>query len=489
VDCKKDNTTCATGQFQCNNGQCIDYTLVCNKVSDCSDDSDEPLHCNVDECAKVENNQCGHKCVDTLTSYYCDCNQGYKLLADGKACADIDECLETPGVCSQHCSNTPGGFYCKCDERYYERQNDEHTCKRKDKETPWIIFTNKYYVRNISTDGSIYNVVHQDLMNVVAIDFDYKDQKMYFCDVTAKTIFRSDYGSDGDNKVTKEPVIKHDSHGLEGLAIDWVGRKLYWLDRHSKNLDVSELDGTNRKTLKSGVVDPRAVVVHPGIGYLYFSSWHLQAYIAKMGMDGSNFTRILTWEQDIAWPNALTIDYFTDRIYWADAHLDYIAFTDLEGHNRHIVLSGAKVPHVFALSVFDDYVYWTDWNLKAIMRANKFNGKDLQTLRNTTHRPYDIHINHRLRQVPYTNPCGENNGGCTHLCLLSPPLESTYLNIEGYIEEGTPGYKCACPNQFYLSRDGKTCIANCTAGQHRCGGNDEKCIPWFWKCKHLIQEY
>lgn len=23
---------------------------------------------------------------------------------------------------------------------------------------------------------------------------------------------------------------------------------------------------------------------------------------------------------------------------------------------------------------------------------------------------------------------------------------------------------------------------NCTDGQHRCGGSDEKCIPWFWKC-------
>lgn len=423
------------------------------------------------------------KFTDTLTSFYCDCNQGYKLLADGKACADIDECLEKPGACSQHCSNTPGGFYCKCDERYYERQNDEHTCKRKDKEQPWLIFTNKYYVRNISVDGSQYNVVHQDLMNVVAIDFDDQEKKLYFCDVTAKTIFRSSYASDADDvKIEKEPIIKHDSHGLEGLAVDWVARKLYWLDRHSKNLDVSELDGTKRKTLRSGVVDPRAIVVHPGIGYLYFTSWHLQAYIAKMGMDGSNFTRILTWEQDIAWPNALTIDYFTDRIYWADAHLDYIAFTDLEGRNRHIVLSGAKVPHVFALSVFDDYVYWTDWNLKAILRANKFTGNDIQTLRNTTHRPYDVHINHRLRQIPYTNPCGDTNGGCSHLCLLSPPPESTYLNIEGYIEEGAPSYKCACPNQFYLARDSKTCIANCTAGQHRCGGSDEKCIPWFWKC-------
>lgn len=76
---EKENNTCANPtQFRCNNGDCIDYHLVCNKISDCADDSDEPLHCNVDECAKVEIHQCGHKCVDTLTGYYCECNSGYK---------------------------------------------------------------------------------------------------------------------------------------------------------------------------------------------------------------------------------------------------------------------------------------------------------------------------------------------------------------------------------------------------------------------------
>jgi len=335
----------------------------------------------------------------------------------------------------------------------------------------------------MSVDGHQYNLMHQDLMNVVALDFDIREEYMYFCDVTAKTIFRAKYGqADDEMPPEREAVIRHDSHGLEGIAIDWVGRKLYWLDRHSKNLDVSELDGTKRKTLRSGVVDPRAIVVHPGIGYLYFTSWHLQAYIAKMGMDGSNFSRILNWNDGIAWPNALSIDYFTDRIYWADAHLDYIAYADLEGRHRHTVLSGSKVPHVFALSLFDDYIYWSDWNLKAIVRANKFHGANYTVLRNTTHRPYDLHINHPLRQLPYTNPCGTNNGGCSHLCLIAPPPESTYLNIEGYIEEGAPIFKCACPNQFYLARDMKTCVANCTAGQHLCGGRDEKCIPWFWKC-------
>ncbi|XP_017778488.1 PREDICTED: low-density lipoprotein receptor-related protein 2 isoform X2 [Nicrophorus vespilloides] len=479
VGCKKENSTCITpGQFTCNNGQCIDYQLVCNKVADCTDESDEPLHCNVDECAKVELHQCGHKCVDTPTGFYCECNQGYKLLPDGKACADINECVETPEVCSQHCSNTPGGYYCKCNEEYYERQIDKHTCKRKDATEPWVIFTNKYYVRNMSADAHQYNLVHQDLMNVVAIDYDYQDQKFYFSDVTAKTIFRSSIDGHGD----KEPIIRHDSHGLEGMGVDWVGRKIYWLDRHSKNLDVAELNGTWRKTLKTGIADPRALVLHPGTGYLYFSSWHLQAYIGKIGMDGSNFTRILTWENDIAWPNALTIDYFTDRIYFADAHLDYIASTDLEGRHRHIVLSGNAVPHVFALSVFDDYIYFSDWNLKAISRANKFTGKDLTVLRQTTHRPYDLHVYHKLRQLPYTNPCGTNNGGCSHLCLVAPPLESSYLNIEGYGEEGATSYKCECPNQFYLAEDHKTCIANCTTGQWRCGGSDEKCIPWFWQC-------
>lgn len=78
------------------------------------------------------------------------------------------------------------------------------------------------------------------------------------------------------NSQHREPVIRHDSHGLEGIAIDWIGGKMYWLDRHSKHLDVAELDGRNRKTLKAGISDPRGLAVHPGTGYLYFTSWHLQ---------------------------------------------------------------------------------------------------------------------------------------------------------------------------------------------------------------------
>ena len=143
----------------------------------------------------------------------------------------------------------------------------------------------------------------------------------------------------------------------------------------------------------------------------------------------------------------------------------------MEGRNVHHVIEGHKVPHVFALTVFDDYMYWTDWNLKAIMKAHKHTGEDFQYLRNTTHRPYDIHLYHPLRQLDYDNPCGTNNGGCSHLCLLSPK------------KNGGVGYKCACPDQFFLLKnDKKTCIANCTQSQIRCTGDDDKCIPKYWRC-------
>uniref|UniRef100_T1GX99 LRP2 EGF-like domain-containing protein n=1 Tax=Megaselia scalaris TaxID=36166 RepID=T1GX99_MEGSC len=178
-----------------------------------------------------------------------------------------------------------------------------------------------------------------------------------------------------------------------------------------------------------------------------------------MGMDGSNFTRILTWNDDIAWPNTLTIDYFTDRLYWADAHLDYIASADLEGRHRHIVLSGSKVPHVFALALFDDNIYWTDWNLNAILTANKFTGANYTVLRNTTHRPYDIHINH-----PGGGPtCGPNEFQCdSGRCIPA----SARCDQENNCGDNSDEFDCA--------------NVTCGAAQFTCANGH--CIPQMWKC-------
>ena len=68
----------------------------------------------------------------------------------------------------------------------------------------------------------------------------------------------------------------------------------------------------------------------------------------------------------------------------------------MDGGNRHTVLEG--VPHAFAITIFEEWMYWTDWNHKTVEKANRFTGADRQVLRNTTHRPMDIHVMHKLRQ-------------------------------------------------------------------------------------------
>jgi hypothetical protein len=117
-------------------------------------------------------------------------------------------------------------------------------------------------------------------------------------------------------------------------------------------------------------------------------------------MDGSQMTQLVT--EKLGWPNALTLDYITDHIYWADARLDYICMADLDGQNpRYIIRGGtnsAELPHVFAMSVFEDYLYWTDWENKAVEKAHKYTGQNKTKVTAMTHRPMDIQVRRRRRQ-------------------------------------------------------------------------------------------
>ena len=44
-----------------------------------------------------------------------------------KKCSDIDECVFDDGGCNQTCTDTTGSYYCSCDEGY-KLNNDSHGC-------------------------------------------------------------------------------------------------------------------------------------------------------------------------------------------------------------------------------------------------------------------------------------------------------------------------------------------------------------------------
>uniref|UniRef100_A0A3Q2DFF2 Low density lipoprotein receptor-related protein 2b n=1 Tax=Cyprinodon variegatus TaxID=28743 RepID=A0A3Q2DFF2_CYPVA len=459
--CFTPQPTCSPQEFMCNSGECIDLHKVCNTQKDCEDNSDEK---GINECLNPQVHKCAQICTDTLTSYYCSCNPGYSLMPDGKACEDLNECISTPAVCSQICENTAGSYHCKCAPGYI-REPDGRTCRQNSGIPSYILYSNRYYVRYLYVDGSKSGVAVQGLSNAIGVDYDDYEKWIYWLDVGAGKIERLHF--DGTKR---ETLLDHDISGAEGLAVDWVG-KLYWVDSYYSSIHVMELDGRYQKKLVTGefkngndtyfISRPRAVAVNPKY-WLYWTDLGDKAYIGRVGMDGTNISAIITTK--LAWPNALTIDYTTNKIFFADSHLNFL-FADMDGQNRHRAIAGT-LPHVFGASLFEDWIYWTDWNTHTVERAHKYTGEQRTIMGNNTHRPYDIKVHHPYRQ-PRENPCSSHHLTCSHLCLIAP---------------GGEGATCECPDHFIALAVGFKiqCVADCSSTQFRCGDNE--CVPIWWKC-------
>ena len=110
---------------------------------------------------------------------------------------------------------------------------------------------------------------------------------------------------------------------------------------------------------------------------MYWTDWGKHPKIERAALDGSHRTILVN--DSVAWPNGLTIDYLSHKIYWADAKLDKIEVMNLDGSNRRVVLND-KLPHIFGFTVLGDRLYWTDWQKRAIESVNKRTRDDRQTI-------------------------------------------------------------------------------------------------------------
>ncbi|XP_043105727.1 fibrillin-2 [Puntigrus tetrazona] len=135
---QKDIDECLEIPGVCAHGVCVNH--VGSFHCECPSGfiySDLQLVCeDVDECSSGELVcQKNADCINRPGSYQCECSEGYKLTPDG-ACADRNECVETPGVCVHgDCVDFPGGFECVCHTGFTQAPNrqmcvDVNECSR-----------------------------------------------------------------------------------------------------------------------------------------------------------------------------------------------------------------------------------------------------------------------------------------------------------------------------------------------------------------------
>ena len=121
----------------------------------------------------------------------------------------------------------------------------------------------------------------------VGLDFDAHADAIYYSDVILDVIYKAN--RDGTGK--PQNVLASHHEGVEGLALDWAAKNLYYIDSRKGTLNVLKTgtnDTNNRKTLLKDLKRPRAIVVHPNKGYIFFSEWDRPANISRADSDGKN---------------------------------------------------------------------------------------------------------------------------------------------------------------------------------------------------------
>ncbi|XP_066564165.1 adhesion G protein-coupled receptor E5 isoform X2 [Amia ocellicauda] len=143
-----DTDECADGYCP-DNSQCFNtigsYYCQCNSGFRSSTGkhnfSDITSQCrDINECQETPD-MCGSNavCFNGAGNYSCTCNSGY-ISSNGKedfktanesTCEDLDECSQTPTICGSNssCKNTAGSYKCDCHSGFSKSGNDTEFCR------------------------------------------------------------------------------------------------------------------------------------------------------------------------------------------------------------------------------------------------------------------------------------------------------------------------------------------------------------------------
>ncbi|XP_048483491.1 sortilin-related receptor isoform X4 [Plutella xylostella] len=325
---------------------------------------------------------------------------------------------------------------------------------------------------DISDNTTIYPVVGQK--NIVAIEFDIKNNCIYWADIDTDKISRQCF----NDATAQEVVVDTDLASIEGMALDWISNVLFFVDGMRRKIEAVRTDLSNEGRMRATILDskvlskPRGIAVHPKAGYLFWTDWdRSNPSVSRSNLDGTNIKKLFG-KPIVQWPNGVTIDQMAERIYWVDAMEDYIASADLNGHYfKRILWNDDKVSHPFAVAVLKDKMYWDDWKSKSIFIADKDTGANIITINDSFSGLMELKVYAHFVQHG-SNACSYKNTSCDTICLGGPANSFSCLCPDGFTR--TNG-KCMCPN-------GEEPLANMTCPKKP----GATCGPHEFTCKNGV---
>jgi len=438
--------SCKNG-FNCgaeSSNLCLDWTKVCDGKNDCDNGEDENGHCH-DSCSMLqcsENQYCQHTPNSNGT---CLCDDGYQM-NDESICIDVNECQSLPPVCSQKCNNNVGSHDCECEDGY--RFDQSQGCVADHGYSPaTLLFSGAKEIRTMDIPkNDKYSLVIDSPALVhqpIGVSYDIIDDRVYWTDVSRKVIMSSSMAGTMIKTWNSSDIVKP-----EFLAIDYIGRNIYFSDSKLKSISACKIadEVYCKKIITEGITNPRGIAVYPTKGLLAYSNWDddekNHPHIGLAGLDGQDLQILVN--TSLRWPNGLAFDMPSNRLFWGEAFYDLLESIRLDGTGRVSMKPSASYIslHPFSVSVFENTIYWSDQGTREIQSCDKFTGKNHQVLvKKAKYQNMGIHIIHGLLEPVKMSPCTQLK--CSHLCLLK----------KGGLEAS-----CHCPSGFEMLSNGHECL-------------------------------
>lgn len=398
-----DSRECRIPELYCEpERKCIGLHQLCDEHRDCSDGSDEGGKCSERVCDGYGG--CEHFCQNTPHGASCYCPEHLLLDIDGKSCVSPQICDEFS--CSHSCETLSlKKTRCRCTFGY-QLKSDNFTCESMDKKEPILVFSSRQIIKGVKLNRKQLEVknYYQKGRNIIGLDFYYdqmtKDYILYWSDITSDKIYSGVMVN--DEIVNPKPIVESHISQVESVAVDWIGKNLYWVDSALKHIDVTTKEGMHRATLISeNIAKPRSLAIDSRFAYLFWSDWEEEnPRIERATLAGEDRKSIFNISSKAGgWANGITLDFVKQRIFYVDAKTKEIHTINYDGENfKRIVRDPEYLPHPYAVTIFENNLYWSDWRRQGIIRGDKFTGNNIGIFINSTSQLFDVKLIHSSRQ-------------------------------------------------------------------------------------------
>ncbi|KFB49720.1 hypothetical protein ZHAS_00018372 [Anopheles sinensis] len=140
------------------------------------------------------------------------------------------------------------------------------------------------------------------------------------------------------------------------LAVDWIGRRLYWHNRSKKMIEVASLDDPYKRTvLISNIRSAPDMVVDPHRGKLYWADRFIVDSLRWSNLDGTNRRTLLTHRRNL-YISSIKVLMRTGELCYSDLRSNQIGC--INGYRNQIRNITTTDWSPFGLALTDSLFYW-----------------------------------------------------------------------------------------------------------------------------------